>query len=62
MTTWVLILWMHGSGKAIATVPGYESEAACQKAAQMVPNRNSGSSGWLLNEFSGVICIPGPAK
>ncbi len=48
MKTWVLILWLNGSGKAIATVPGYPTEQDCTAAAVMI------------QKDVNARCIPGP--
>ncbi len=49
MKTWVLILWLNGSGKAIATVPGYLTEQDCMAAAA------------LMQKDVYVRCVQGPA-
>ena len=47
LETWVLVMWLGGYyGKAIATVPGYATEAECLAAAKLVELHTH--------------CIPGP--
>lgn len=50
--TWVLIFFLTGSGKSIATIPGYASHQECQSAIDALGR----------DQFSYSRCIPGPKK
>lgn len=54
MATWVLILIMTGRG--IATVPGYLTEAECNSAARAFANKSA------VLQTRDAQCIPGPTK
>lgn len=55
METWVLVLWIgNGYSSALMTVPGYESQAACQVAVDTAKTADR-----IVNR---VFCIPGPKR
>lgn len=60
MATWVLIIWMSGAGKGIASIPGYDTKAACEAA---VAELHAGQADkGRYQQFDGAVCISGPKK
>lgn len=43
MTTWVLLLWLHGMAHSPITVSGIASEDECRRLADAINRRSHGS-------------------
>lgn len=51
MATWVLVLILTGSGKSIATIPGYTTIQECKTAEQIIKSY-----------VHYTVCLPGPIE